>query len=117
MILFDFNTCECFVDIEVFGKFFEKISRPEEGERFDVLLQHRNLVIERIVSSSQVEPKVYTQEQDEWVLLLEGAATLSVEGEEIELEKGDYLFLPAMTPHEVEKVSNNALWLAIHLHP
>ena len=98
------------------GNFFENLSHPKKGERFDVLLRHHNLVIERIVSTSLIEPKVYTQEQDEWVLLLEGTASLSVDGKEVKLEKGDYLFLPAMTPHEVTKVSNNALWLAIHLH-
>ena len=100
--------------IEV-GWFFDDLQRPEKGERFDVLLKHRNLVIERIVSSSQIEPTLYVQEQDEWVLLLAGSAELSVNGQPVHLQQGDYLFLPAKTPHEVKKVSNDALWLAVHL--
>lgn len=99
------------------GKFFQNLNRPKVGERFDVLLQHGNVVIERIVSSSQIEPKEYIQEQDEWVLLLDGYASLDVDGEVVELEKGDYLFIPAKTPHTVKKLTDDALWLAIHIHP
>lgn len=89
---------------------------PGEGERFDTLLAHRGLVIERIVSSAAVTPKEYVQPQDEWVVLLQGAATLEVAGEVIELHNGDYAFLPAGMPHTVLRVSPGALWLAVHLH-
>jgi cupin 2 domain-containing protein len=43
---------------------------PASGERFDVLLKHQNIVIERIVSSSDITPTRCVQEQDEWVLLV-----------------------------------------------
>jgi len=87
-----------------------------EGERFDTLLAHRCLVIERIVSSATVSPTEYMQTQDEWVVLLLGEATLDVAGEVIDLHAGDYVFLPAGTPHTVRRVSQGALWLAVHLH-
>jgi cupin 2 domain-containing protein len=87
------------------------------GERFETLLSHKNLVIERIVSSSDISPQEYVQPQDEWVLLLQGEATLRVAGESVELKSGDYLFLPAGTPHIVEHVSQGAIWLAVHFHP
>ena len=90
---------------------------PAEGERFETLLAHRNLVVERIVSSSRIAPQRYVQEQDEWVLLLRGEATLDVDGERASLVSGDYLFLPARTPHTVLNVTDGALWLAVHLQP
>ena len=89
---------------------------PGEGERFDTLLVHRSLVIERIVSSAAVSPTEYVQTQDEWVVLLQGEATLEVAGEVVDLHAGDYVFLPAETPHTVRRVSQGALWLAVHLH-
>src|SRR5687768_17384468 len=49
---------------------FEDCSPPDTGERLDVLLTHKNLVVERIVSSANLAPKRYVQSQDEWVVLV-----------------------------------------------
>ena len=98
------------------GNLYEDALPPATGERFDTLLSHQGLVIERIVSTSRIESQEYLQEQDEWVLLLTGEATLEVAGRKVPLKAGDYLFLPARTPHTVQKVSDGALWLAVHLH-
>lgn len=99
------------------GNLFLDDQPPPGGERFDTLLAHRNLLIERIVSSADIVPGDYLQEQDEWVVLLRGSATLVVDGDETRLAAGDYLFLPAGTPHSVTQTSAGTLWLAIHLHP
>jgi len=96
---------------------FTESEAPAEGERFDTLLSHRNLVVERIVSSSRIESVDYVQEQDEWVLLARGTASMTVAGKVLELVAGDHLFLPAGTPHRVDRTSDGALWLAVHLHP
>ena len=98
------------------GNLLMDAGTPREGERFDTLLAHRNLVIERIVSSAAVNPTEYVQTQDEWVVLLQGGATLEVAGEAVELHPGDYAFLPAGTPHTLRRVSEGTLWLAVHLH-
>lgn len=98
------------------GNLFADAEAPTEGERFDALLTQRNLVIERIVSSAAAIPSEYVQTQDEWVALIRGEASLEVDGETLELRGGDYVFLPAGTPHTVRRVSDGALWLAIHLH-
>lgn len=95
---------------------FADAALPPTGERFDTLLDHGNLVIERILSSANVVPTQYVQAQDEWVMLLRGEAVLEVAGRRIELKSGDYLYLPSRTPHTVASVSEGALWLAIHLH-
>ncbi|MEI2453492.1 cupin domain-containing protein [Lysobacter firmicutimachus] len=99
------------------GNLFDGSQAPAAGERFEPLLSHRNLVVERILSSAAIEPVEYVQPQDEWVALLQGEATLEVAGESFELRSGDHLFLPAGTPHIVRRVSQGALWLAVHLHP
>jgi len=90
---------------------------PAAGERFDTLLSHRNLVIERIISSSVITPQESVQEQDEWVLLIQGEALLQVDGKPVALKAGDHLFLPAGLRHTVERASAGAMWLAVHLHP
>ncbi len=95
---------------------FTKANPPPEGERFDELLRHRNLLIERIVSSAVITPQEYVQPQDEWVLLVQGEAVLRVDGKSVALKAGDYLFLPAGKPHTVERTSEGAMWLAVHLH-
>ena len=81
------------------------------------LLQYRQLRIERILSSARIDSGEYQQEQDEWVVLLEGHARLEVRGQALALTRGDYVFLPAGTPHRVIEVSEGALWLAVHLYP
>ncbi len=90
---------------------------PVTGERFEELLRHKNVLVERIVSSANITPKEYIQPQDEWVLLLQGKATLEVAGEGVELSSGEHLFLPAHTPHTVLSVEEGTLWLAVHLFP
>lgn len=96
---------------------FDDALPPPQGERFDVLLRHRNLVIERIVSSDQLRPEVCVQTQDEWVLLLQGEAMLDVQGQAMHLRAGDTLFLPAGVPHTVLHTTAGTLWLAVHLQP
>ncbi|KQV53889.1 MULTISPECIES: cupin domain-containing protein [unclassified Duganella] len=98
------------------GNLYEDALPPATGERFDTLLSHRGLVIERIVSTAKIASQEYVQEQDEWVVLLTGEAMLDVAGSKVALKAGDYLFLPARTPHAVLQVSDGALWLAVHLH-
>lgn len=97
------------------GSLFADTLAPPGGERFETLLSHRNLVIERIVSSAGMTPTRYDQAHDEWVALLQGEATLDVSGETVTLRSGDYVFLPAGTPHTVQSTSEGAVWLAIHL--
>ena len=99
------------------GNLYSDAQAPSDGERFDELLKHRNLVVERIVSSADITPQDYVQAQDEWVLLVRGEADLRIAGELSTLTPGDYVFLPAGTAHRVERTQAGTLWLAVHLHP
>jgi mannose-6-phosphate isomerase-like protein (cupin superfamily) len=90
---------------------------PATGERTHVVLRHRNLVVEQILSGANDEPVGYAQEQDEWVLLTAGAATLEVDARPLDLVAGDWAFLPAGVPHRVLRTVAGTGWLAVHLHP
>jgi cupin 2 domain-containing protein len=82
------------------------------------LLKAVNVRIERIVSFGQVSPAGfwYDQEENEWVLLLEGSATLTFEGSgAVDLKTGDFLTIPAGQRHRVEKTDPDCrtVWLAV----
>ena len=89
---------------------------PKNGEDFTTLLEHKNIKINRIVSSADIEPVEYMQDEDEWVLLIEGEATLLIEDKEKILKKGNTLFIPAKTSHKVLKTSHGTVWLAVHIY-
>ena len=94
---------------------YDTIELPKSGETFTTLLKHKNIKINRIVSSSDVEPIEYIQEEDEWLVLLEGEATLLVDKKEEILTKGETLFIPAKTPHTILKTSSGTVWLTVHI--
>jgi cupin 2 domain-containing protein len=88
-------------------------------EVFEILVQTEQLRIERIISTGQTTPpdQWYDQTQDEWVILLQGQATVSYEdGREFFLKAGDYLLIVTHEKHRVEETSVDppCIWLAIH---
>ncbi|PHS42363.1 MAG: cupin [Sulfurovum sp.] len=88
---------------------------PQSGEDFTTLLSHKNIKINRIVSSDNVKTVEYSQKEDEWVVLLQGKATLLLHGKELILTEGETLFIPARTTHRILKTDKNTLWLTIHI--
>jgi len=85
------------------------------GEVFESLFLHKNVTVERIVSSGEQAPTKYLQEHDEWVVLLSGQAEMTVAGAAVSLEAGDSLHLPGGMEHEVVRASAGAIWLAVHV--
>jgi cupin 2 domain-containing protein len=90
-------------------------SAPAAGERVETLLSLPGLTVEQILSGSLPEPVSFDQDHDEWVLLLEGRARLLVDGEEVDLGAGDWLFLPARCVHTLLETEPGTSWLAVHL--
>ena len=81
------------------------------------LLKTDNVRVERIVSNGQCSPKDfwYDQREDEWVLLLQGTASLQFEdGRTVHLKGGDYLLIARHLKYRVEQTSSDAVWLAVH---
>lgn len=90
----------------------------DNGELFEELLDCDNVRIERIISSPGTRSEVFDQEQEEWILILQGEAKLQVSGEDHQLIEGDSLFIPAHAKHQVLDTSTEPLciWLAVHIH-
>lgn len=91
-----------------------------DDELFETLLTGGAFKLDRIISTGQPTPtgQWYDQDEDEWVLLLSGAAKLRFEDEAklVELAPGDALLIPAHHRHRVEWTSPTkpTVWLAIH---
>ncbi|NEO11678.1 MULTISPECIES: cupin domain-containing protein [unclassified Moorena] len=88
-------------------------------ELFEPLISTESLLIERIISTGQTTPtgEWYDQDQDEWVILLQGQATLAyLDASSVKLKAGDYLFIKAHQKHRVEYTSAEppCIWLAVH---
>lgn len=98
------------------GRLQEPSDAPLHGEQVVELARVRNLVVEQILSG-QVESVDYCQDQDEWVVLLHGAAVLEVQSERLDLVPGEWVLLPAGTPHRLVHTEPGTSWLAVHLYP
>lgn len=85
----------------------------KNSEIFSILFQNNSLKIESIRSWLKEPGEIYNQEEDEWVLLIQGKAKLKIEDQIFELSSGDYCFISKHTPHQVLSTSKNALWLGI----
>ena len=98
---------------------FQEIPTPLPEELVETLLTRKEFRIERIVSHSHASPPDfwYDQEEHEWVILLSGAARLTLEGspEPIQLAPGDYLNIPAHRRHRLEWThpDQDTVWLAV----
>lgn len=99
---------------------FANIPRDLPEELFETLISANGLRIERIISHGQASPAGfwYDQDDNEWILLLQGAAQLRFENhaEPFDLIPGTHLLIPAHTRHRVAWTdpAQPTIWLAIH---
>lgn len=87
-------------------------------EVFEDILKRDKIRIERIISQGQSAPETgwFDQDENEWVIVLTGSASLLFEGETvIELCPGDYVLIPAHQRHRVLKTAPEqpTIWLAV----
>ena len=91
-----------------------------DEEEVMTLLDAAGMQLLRIVTPGQATPDGgwYDQNEDEWVVLLQGRAGLIIEGETVarQLEPGDWVLLPAHFRHRVQWTDPNGptVWLALH---
>lgn len=102
------------------GNILGALPDASAAEVFEPLWRQGGVLIERIVSQGQrsAPDTWYEQEQNEWVMLVKGAARLRWgDGSETVLSEGDYVAIPALRKHRVEWTDPNqeTVWLAIHL--
>ncbi|WP_043460576.1 cupin domain-containing protein [Azohydromonas australica] len=97
---------------------FVSMPGPSAQEQFLTLLKRGGVRIERIVSQGHTAPAEgwFDQDEDEWVLVLEGAGRLLFEdGCELELRRGDHVDIPAHVRHKVTWTDPDrpTVWLAV----
>jgi cupin 2 domain-containing protein len=92
---------------------YNQISPDENTEVFTTLFQNDSIKIESIRSWLKTPGEIYNQEQDEWVILLEGEAELEIDNQIIILKKGDNFLVPKHTIHRVLSTTKNALWIGV----
>lgn len=87
---------------------------PDSGEAFHLLATVGDARVEHIVSSDSPDAGEQVQTWDEWVLLVSGSAQLELPGGPVDLGPGDWLVIPAGTPHRVLGTSAGTHWIAVH---
>ena len=98
---------------------FKNIPVKLDEESFEDILNTDTFNIQRIISKGHTSPKTgwYDQDDNEWVIVLKGGAVLSYgNGDEVHLESGDYINIPAHTKHKVSWSDPNieTIWIAVH---
>ncbi|KAA5602382.1 cupin domain-containing protein [Blastochloris sulfoviridis] len=97
---------------------FAALPAAGPDEVIETLVARGGVRIERIVSTGQASPPGfwYDQDEDEFVVLLAGAATLRFEdGRELALRPGDFVDIPAHCRHRVDATQAEppTIWLAV----
>jgi cupin 2 domain-containing protein len=106
----------------VITNIFKNIPEQLPEELTECLCKRETVQLERIISRGHSTPagQWYDQDQDEWVMLLQGQAILLYEigPKSIHLIAGDYLLIPAHTRHRVDwtQPDVDTIWLAAHFY-
>ena len=86
-------------------------------EMTEALVEAKQVRFERIVSEGHASPEGYWYDQDEneFVLLVIGAARLRFEDDVVEMKPGDWITIPAHRKHRVEWTTpdEQTIWLAV----
>jgi len=103
------------------GNIFESIPGNLDAESVDLITQNEKIKIQRIVSKGHTSPATgwYDQDNEEWVLLIKGAAIIEFDSEadtEVNLGEGAYINIPAHKKHRVRWTDpeTETIWLTVH---
>jgi len=100
-----------------YGRLHDDDEMPSEGERTILLATGRGFAVEQILTGRLGAPVEYVQDHDEWVVVVDGAAVLEIEGAEHALTRGDWILLPAALPHRLVRAEPGTSWLAVRGAP
>jgi len=98
---------------------FDGIPKDIGDEVFEQLIENDSIKIERIISRGHASPETqwYDQVKNEWVVILQGGATIIFsDATSVKLKTGDYINIPAHKRHRVEctEPAIDTIWLAVH---
>jgi cupin 2 domain-containing protein len=106
--------------VKLVDNLFGAIPARLPDELVEALVRAGGVRLERIVSLGHTTPpgQWLSQDQDEWVALLRGAATLIFEGAStpVTMRPGDHLVIRGGQRHRVEWTdpADVTVWLALH---
>ncbi len=96
---------------------FDSLPTSIPNELIQVIAGNQHVRIERIVSHGHSSPDGfwYDQDENEWVIVLKGAARLRFDDRSVELKAGDFVNIPAHKKHRVEWTTPDepTIWLAV----
>jgi quercetin dioxygenase-like cupin family protein len=96
-----------------FLKFTDQIEYPEAGILSKILLKDNNCQYTLFCLAADTEISEHTAVRNATVNVLEGEGILTLEGEEIKLEKGTFVVIPAHAPHALKAKANLAFLLTL----
>jgi cupin 2 domain-containing protein len=89
-------------------------SAPARGEVLFPLVGADGLEVRQVLSGELEGPVDYQQPDDEWALVISGSARLKVGDEVLALGPGDWVWLPAGTPHRLLSTDQGTSWVTVH---
>ena len=96
---------------------YENLPTSIPIELIQVLAANHHVRIERIVSHGHSSPDDfwYDQKEQEWVIVLKGAARLQFEDTSVDMKPGDFVNIPAHKKHRVDWTTPDepTIWLAV----
>ena len=98
---------------------FQNIPDDLPGELFETLARGKGTSIKRIVSKGHTTDW-YDQQENEFVVVLKGAARLEFENNQFrEMGPGDCILIPARVRHRVAwtEAESETVWLVVHFPP
>ncbi len=107
------------MNADMVGNILSSLPDAVAAEVTDALVSKDRIRIERIVSRGQASPDGwwYDQEENEWVMVLQGSARLLFDGpyETVVMRTGDWISIPAHRRHRVEwtEPGTQTVWLAV----
>ena len=97
---------------------FSNIPADLPVELIETLLTAESIRVERIISHGHASPDGfwYDQDQHEWIVVLKGAGRIRFDDQEVEMQPGDFINIPAHKRHRVEWTTPDepTIWLAVH---
>lgn len=99
------------------GRLAEASTGPARGERVEEIIRVGGVVVNQILSGRLDAAGDYLQDHAELAIVLAGGAVMEVDGDRLDLAAGDWVLLPADTPHRLISTEPGTSWLTIHLGP
>lgn len=93
-------------------------ARASDKSQVDVLLENRNIKVQRVIAAGQASATFCPQEDFDTLILVKGELTLEYEGErgKVTLAEGDYIETAPKQNNRVAHASKDAVWVKVSYH-